>query len=122
MAQVFVASKLGQEVNARNLGTTKMGTLKIPNRARFNVMRKKDNMIYEADMLLENDKTIIAEITTSRIDVKYIKETMGVWKADIYWFISYKGFTKSAIKFADECSNIILTTIDHLEHELRKTF
>ena len=121
MAQVYVASKIGQEVDARELGITKMGTIKIPNKVEFNATIRKNNKIYEADMLLEDDEEIVVEITMSRIDAKYIKETMNVWKADKYWFISYRGFTKSAIKLTDKYSNIILTTIDHLEHEL-KTF
>jgi len=120
MAQVFVASKLGQKVNAKELGITRMGLIEIPNRAKFNVIKKKDGTIYEADILLENDENMIVEITISKIDARYIEETVHVWATDKYWFISYRGFTESATRLIDKYPNIILTTTSHLEHKLKR--
>jgi len=66
-------------------------------------------------------KKIAVEITISKINAKYIEETVNTWNADKYWFISYKGFTKSATDLIAKRNNIILTTVADIEKLLKKT-
>lgn len=67
------------------------------------------------DILLEDDEKIAVEITMSKVDAKYIDEVVRIWGADKYWFISYRGFTKSAVDLARSLQNMILTTAKNIE-------
>lgn len=120
MAQILVATLLGKTLNPRELGETKLSRIKLPTKVIFNPTKKKNNKIYELDILLENGQKVAIEITISKIDAKYIEETINIWKADIYWFISYKGFTQSAKQLIEKNQTIILTQTHHLEQILRR--
>jgi len=55
MAQIFVAMNLGKEIDARKLGKTSIVRIKIPAKAKFNII-KKNKTIHELDMLLEDEE------------------------------------------------------------------
>lgn len=117
LAQRIIAELLGTTIEARKLGETKLNKVKIPDKIIFNPTIKKGNKVYEVDAILENDQRWIVEITLSKIDKKYIQETKNTWKADIYWFITYQGYTKSAKNNIE--NNEILTDKKHLEKLLK---
>ena len=113
LAQRTIAELLGSEIDAKKLGKTKLNKIKIPTKIIFNPTTKKKNKVYEVDAILKNGQQWVIEITLSKIDRKYIEETKNIWNADIYWFISYQGFTESAKKHIE--NNEILTDKKDLE-------
>lgn len=117
LTQRIIAELLGTTIEAGKLGETKLNKVKIPDKIIFNPTIKKENKIYEVDAILENDQRWVVEITLSKIDRKYIQETKNVWKADIYWFITYQGYTKTAKNNIE--NNEILTDKKHLEKLLK---
>ncbi len=117
LTQRIIAELLGTTIEAGKLGETKLNKVKIPDKIIFNPTIKKENKIYEVDAILENDQRWVVEITLSKIDRKYIQETKNVWKADIYWFITYQGYTKTAKNNIE--NNEILTDKKQLEKLLK---
>lgn len=121
MAQILIGTILGQTVDAKKLGATRLSKVKVPEKIKFNINKRILGKMYELDALLEDKEKWGVEITISKIDAKYILETIDVWNLDVYWFISYKGFTRSAMKLLEKHGNIILTNANQLEALLKET-
>ena len=116
--QMVISENLGEKLNAKILGITDLKNIRIPDKIILNPTKKIGGKVYEVDAILEDDSKWVVEITISRIDAKYIEEIKRLWKADIYWFISYEGFTESALKI--DKNNVILSTRDNIEYLMKR--
>ncbi|GEM_PF-5255828 len=110
----------GKTIGAREVGITKLEKVTLPSNVRKNPIKRIGDEVFEADLEFSNGMKCIVEVTVKRVDAEYLKEIEEIWQADIHWVVSREGFTTSAVKYAMEKENFILSDLEAINMLSRK--